>query len=190
MVAVHSRIGQVVDVSLLESLFQLMGPLISLYRLTGEQQQRLGAGLPYTVPRGTYRCRDGRWIGLSASADSVAARVNAVLGVGDDPRFATFAGRMEHRDELEQVMRDWCAARTQEEVLRTFTEAEAAIGPVLDMADISTDPHYAARDAIVELDGVPMQGLIAKLSATPGVLRWHGRPLDADGDDIRAHGWA
>jgi crotonobetainyl-CoA:carnitine CoA-transferase CaiB-like acyl-CoA transferase len=190
MVAVHSRVGQVVDVSLLESLFQLMGPLISLYRLTGEQQQRLGAGLPYTVPRGTYRCRDGRWIGLSASADSVAARVNAVLGVGDDPRFATFAGRMEHRDELEQVMRDWCAARTQEEVLRTFTEAEAAIGPVLDMADISTDPHYAARDAIVELDGVPMQGLIAKLSATPGVLRWHGRPLDADGDDIRAHGWA
>ena len=92
MVAVHSGQGQVVDVSLLESMFQLMGPLISLYRLTGETQPRLGAGLPYTVPRGTYRCSDGRWVGLSASADSVAARVNAVLGVGDDPRFATFAG--------------------------------------------------------------------------------------------------
>ena len=189
MTALHSGVGQVVDVSLLESLFQLMGPLISLYRLTGEQQPRLGAGLPYTVPRGTYRCSDGRWVGLSASADSVAQRVNTVLGVGDDPRFATFAGRMAHREDLEAIMRAWCAERTQDEVLRTFTEAEAAIGPVLDMADISADPHYAARDAIVELDGLPMQGLIAKLSATPGELRWIGRPLDADGDDIRTRGW-
>ena len=189
LVALHSGVGQVVDVSLLESLFQLMGPLISLYRLTGEQQPRLGAGLPYTVPRGTYRCGDGKWVGLSASADSVAARVNGVLGVGDDQRFATFAARMEHRDELEALMTEWCAARPQVEVLRTFTDAEAAIGPVLDMADISADPHYAAREAIVDVGGLPMQGLIAKLSATPGVLRWHGKPLDADGDDIREHGW-
>jgi len=189
LVALHSGVGQVVDVSLLESLFQLMGPLISLYRLTGEQQPRLGAGLPYTVPRGTYRCGDGKWVGLSASADSVAARVNGVLGVGDDQRFATFAARMEHRDELEALMTEWCAARPQVEVLRAFTDAEAAIGPVLDMADISADPHYAARDAIVDVGGLPMQGLIAKLSATPGVLRWHGKPLDADGDDIREHGW-
>ncbi len=189
MVALHSGRGQVVDVSLLESLFQLMGPLISLFRLTGEQQPRLGTGLPYTVPRGTYRCSDGRWVGLSASADSVAARVNQVLGVHDDPRFTTFAGRMEHRSALESVMIEWCAARPQAEVLQAFSDAEAAIGPVLDMADISADPHYAAREAIVEVGGLPMQGLIAKLSATPGVLRWHGRALDADGADIRAHGW-
>jgi len=189
MVALHSGVGQVVDVSLLESLFQMMGPLISLYRLTGEQQPRLGTGLPYTVPRGTYRCADGRWVGLSASADSVAARVNRVLGVDDDPRFATFAGRTAHRDALEARMIEFCAARPQDEVLRAFTEAEAAIGPVLDMADISADPHYAAREAIVDVGGTPMQGLVAKLSATAGVLRWPGRPLDADGDHIRAHGW-
>lgn len=181
--------GQVVDVSLLESLFQIMGPLISLYRLTGEMQPRLGTGLPYTVPRGTYRCADGSWVGLSASADTVARRVNAVLGVGDDPRFATFAGRMAHRDELEAIMRDWCAARPRDEVLRIFAEAEAAIGPVMDMADIAADPHYAAREAIVEVEDTPMQGLVAKLSATPGVLRWQGRGLDADGDDIRRHLW-
>ncbi len=190
LVAVHGGRGQVVDVNLLESLFQLMGPLISLYRLTGELQPRLGAGLPYTVPRGTYQCSDGKWVGLSASADSVAARVNAVLGVADDPRFATFPDRMEHRAELEAVMVAWCAERSQTEVLETFTAAEAAIGPVMDMADISSDPHYNARQAIVELDGTPMQGLIAKLSATPGALRWQGRPLDADGDEIRANGWA
>jgi crotonobetainyl-CoA:carnitine CoA-transferase CaiB-like acyl-CoA transferase len=189
MVAVHSGRGQVVDVSLLESMFQLMGPLISLYRVTGETQPRLGAGLPYTVPRGTYRCSDGKWVGLSASADSVAARVNRVLGVGDDPRFTTFADRMAHRDELEAVMVAWCAARPQVEVLAAFTEAEAAIGPVMDMADIAADPHYAARGAIVEVGDVPMQGLIAKLSATPGVLRWVGRALDADGDEIRRTGW-
>ncbi len=190
MVALHSGVGQVVDVSLLESLFQLMGPLITRYRLTGEQQQRLGAGLPYSVPRGTYRCSDDKWVGLSASSDSVAARVLRVLGVDDDPRFTTFAARMEHREELETVMADWCRRHPQAEVLATFSAAEAAIGPVMDMADISADPHYAAREAIVDVDGTPMQGLLAKLSATPGALRWQGRGLDADGDEIRAKGWA
>lgn len=189
MVALHSGVGQVVDVSLLESLFQLMSPLVSLYGVTGEQQGRLGAGLPYTVPRGTYRCRDGKWVGVSASSDSVAARVNALLGVGDDPRFVTFTDRMANRDALEAIMVQWCATRTQAEVVQAFTDAEAAIGPVMDMADIAADPHYHHRQAIVTIDGTPMQGLLAKLSATPGALRWQGRPLDADGDDIRRHGW-
>ena len=96
---------------------------------------------------------------------------------------------MAHRQELETIMADWCRTRTRDEVVAAFTEAEAAIGPVLDMADIATDPHFAARNAIVELDGTPMQGLIAKLSATPGRLKWQGRSLDADGDAIRERGW-
>ena len=190
MIALHSGVGQVVDISLLETMFHLMGPLLSLYQLTGEMQPRLGAGLPYTVPRGTYECSDGKWVGVSASADSVARRVTTLLGVGDDPRFATFTDRMANREALEARMCEWCSTRTQDEVLRLFTEAEAAIGPVLDMADISVDPHYAARDAIVTLDGTPMQGLIAKLSRTPGTLRWQGRAIDADGTQIRATGWS
>lgn len=190
MVALHSGVGQVVDANLLETMFQMMGPLVSLYAVSGEQQPRLGAGLPYSVPRGTYRCRDGGWIALSTSSDSVAARVMNVLGVGDDPRFATFAGRTEHRDELEQTMTTWCLARDRDEVIEVFTAAEAAIGPVLDMADIAADPHYAARHAITEVGGTPMQGLIARLSATPGRLNWAGRDLDADGDQIRQSGWA
>ena len=189
MVALRSGVGQVVDANLLETMFQMMGPLASVYAVRGEQQPRLGAGLPYTVPRGTYRCRDGRWVAVSTSSDSVAARVMELLGVGDDPRFATFAGRTEHRDELEQVMADWCAARNRTEVIDAFTEAEAAIGPVLDMADIAADDHYAARRAIADVGGTPMQGLIARLSSTPGRLDWPGRPLDADGDDIRSTGW-
>jgi len=189
MVALHSGVGQVVDVSLLESLFQLMGPLISLYRLTGQEQERLGAGLPYSVPRGTYRCSDGKWVGLSTSSDSVAARVLRVLGVEGDDRFTTFAARMENRLALEAVMSEWCALHPQAEVLRAFTDAEAAIGPVMTMADISTDPHYAARDAIVEVEGTPMQGLLAKLSATPGALRWQGRAMNDDDQEIRERGW-
>jgi len=189
MVAVHSGVGQVVDVSLIETLFQLMSPLVTLFGLTGEQQGRLGAGLPYTVPRGTYQCADGKWVGLSASSDSVAARVLRLLGLHADPRFTTFTDRMANRDALEALMREFCHARSQTEVLQAFTEAEAAIGPVMDMADIAADQHYAFREAIVHLDGTPMQGLLAKLSATPGALRWQGRAKNADGDEIRSKGW-
>jgi len=112
-----------------------------------------------------------------------------ILGVGDDPRFTSFEGRTRNREELERRMRDWCATRSQEEVLRIFEEAEAAIGPILDMADIAKDPHYLARQAIVQVGDTPMQNLIAKLSRTPGVLRHEGRSKDADGDEIRAKGW-
>lgn len=189
MVALHSGVGQVVDVSLWESLFQLMGPLASLYALTGQQQARLGSGVPYTVPRGTYRCSDGDWVAVSTSAESVAARVLALIGLGDDDRFRTFAGRVTHREELDGAVRDWIGARTRPEVLAAFEAAQAAIAPVMDMADIAADPHVAARGMIADVDGTPMQGLIARLSATPGALRWAGRPLDADGDHVRTHGW-
>jgi crotonobetainyl-CoA:carnitine CoA-transferase CaiB-like acyl-CoA transferase len=189
MVALHSGVGQVVDINLLETMFQLMGPLASLFATTGEQQARLGAGLPYSVPRGTYQCSDGKWVAVSTSSDSVAARVMALLGVAGDERFAGFAGRAEHRDELEAIMADWCAQRPQAEVIDAFTAAEAAIGPVMDMADIASDPHFLARGTITPVDGTPMQALIARLSATPGSLRWAGRSLDADGEQIRATGW-
>ncbi|MFM8000996.1 MAG: CaiB/BaiF CoA transferase family protein, partial [Actinomycetota bacterium] len=129
MVALHSGVGQVVDVNLLETMFQIMGPLISLYLLTGEEQPRLGSQLPYTVPRGVYQCRDGKWVGVSASSDSVAARVNEVLGVADDERFSTFAGRVKHRAILHELMTGYCASRDSETVLQTFTDAQAAIGP-------------------------------------------------------------
>lgn len=189
MVALHAGVGQVVDVNLLESLFQLMGPLITAYRLSGFLQERMGSGLPYTVPRGTYRCADGLWVAISTSAESVAARVMALVGVGHDERFTTFQGRVEHRDELEEVVAAWVAERPRHEVMAAFEAAEAAIAPVMTMADISADPHYAARRAIVEVDGTPMQGLIARLSATPGQVRWTGRPLDADGAEVRSAGW-
>ena len=189
MVALHSKTGQVVDVNLLETMFQIMGPLISLFMLTGEQQPRLGSQLPYTVPRGVYQCNDGKWVGVSASSDTVAARVIGVLGLGDELRFATFANRVTNREELHGLMVEFCAKRDSKNVLKIFTDAQAAIGPVLSMEDISSDPHFAARQAISIVGSTPMQGLIASLSKTPGALRWEGRGLDADGDEIRRNFW-
>ena len=189
MVALHSGVGQVVDINLLTTVFQIMGPVISLYKLSGQLQPRLGSGLPYSVPRGVYQCNDGKWVGVSASSDSVAARVMTVLGVGDDTRFATFTGRTENRDELEALMVDWCAQHTRDEVVATLAKADAAVGPVFDMADIATDEHYAARQMIETVGTTPMQGLLASLSHTPGVLRWEGRALDADHEDIAKNGW-
>ena len=189
MVALHSGVGQVVDVNLLTTIFQMMGPVISLYKLTGELQPRLGSGLPYTVPRGVYQCVDGKWVGVSASSDTVAARVMKILGLETDERFTTFAGRMEHRELLQKLMGEWCATRTRDEVVTIFEEAEAAVGPVFDMSDIAKDPHYAARNMIQEVGNTPMQGLIASLSKTPGLLRHEGRELDADREEISTQGW-
>ena len=189
MVALHSGVGQVVDVNLLTTIFQMMGPVISLYKLTGELQPRLGSGLPYTVPRGVYQCVDEKWVGVSASSDTVAARVMKILGLETDTRFTTFAGRMEHRELLQELMGDWCATRTRDEVVAIFEEAEAAVGPVFDMSDIATDPHYAARNMIQIVGETPMQGLIAALSKTPGELQTEGRELDADRLEISTHGW-
>jgi crotonobetainyl-CoA:carnitine CoA-transferase CaiB-like acyl-CoA transferase len=189
MVALHSGVGQVVDVNLLTTIFQMMGPVISLFKLSGELQPRLGSGLPYTVPRGVYQCVDGKWVGVSASSDSVAARVMKILGLETDERFTTFAGRMEHRELLQELMGKWCATRTRDEVVAIFEEAEAAVGPVFDMSDIASDPHYAARNMVQIVGDTPMQGLIAALSKTPGELRWEGRPNNSDSEDIVNNGW-
>jgi crotonobetainyl-CoA:carnitine CoA-transferase CaiB-like acyl-CoA transferase len=190
MVALHSKVGQVVDVNLLETMFQIMGPLISLFMLTGQEQPRLGSQLPYTVPRGVYRCKDNKWVGVSASSDTVAARVVEVLGCVGDERFLTFSSRVENRAVLHELMTNYCVARESADVLKTFTDAQAAIGPVLSMAEIAVDPHFAARQAIAMVGVTPMQGLLASLSKTPGELRWEGRAIDADGTEIRKNLWS
>jgi crotonobetainyl-CoA:carnitine CoA-transferase CaiB-like acyl-CoA transferase len=186
MVALHSGRGQVVDVNLLESLFQLMGPLMSNWKLNGDLQPRLGSGIPYSVPRGTYRCADGAWVAISTSAESVAQRVMEIVGLGGDPRLEGFAGRIAHRDEVDERVAAWCAARPLDEVLSTFEAAHAAAAPVYDMRGLADDPHAQARGIVADLDGVPMQGLVARLSVTPGRLRWAGRPLGADTDAVLA----
>jgi crotonobetainyl-CoA:carnitine CoA-transferase CaiB-like acyl-CoA transferase len=176
--------GQVVDVNLLESMFQMMGPLVSAFAHLGYVQPRLGSGIPYTVPRGTYRCADGKWVAISASADSVAARLLALIGLAGDRRFADFQSRSANREALEQYVRDWVGARPFEEVMREFQRVDAAVAPVLDMSDIFHDPHFRARQIIAEVDGVAMQNVVARLSKTPGAIRHPGRRFNADAEQI------
>ena len=172
--------GQVIDLSLLESTLQLMGPLPSAFAHLGYLQPQLGAGLPWTVPRGTYQCADGAWVALSCSNDAVAKRVLELVGATGDPRFATFQARFNNRDELEALIVDWIAVRTSEEVMGRFREVDAAIAPVCTMADVFADEQVQHRNAIVEVDGVQMQGIAPRLSASPGEVRFAGRSLGAD----------
>jgi crotonobetainyl-CoA:carnitine CoA-transferase CaiB-like acyl-CoA transferase len=180
MTALHAGVGQVVDVTLLESLLQCMGPLPAAYGLTGFLQQRQGSSLPYSVPRGTWLCSDGRWVAVSASAETVGRRVMELIGLGDRADLQTFTGRIAARDEIDARMAEFCAARTADQVVADFDAAHAAAAPVYDMSDVFADPQVAARATIVEVDGVPMQGLVARLSETPGEVRWAGRALGAD----------
>jgi crotonobetainyl-CoA:carnitine CoA-transferase CaiB-like acyl-CoA transferase len=177
--------GQVIDVNLLESMLQMMSALPSAAAHLGYEQPRLGSGIPYTVPRGTYRCADGRWVAISTSAESVAHRVLELLGVGDDERFATFEGRAANREELDGIVAAWIGARSSAEVLAAFEAAEAAIAPVYSMRDLLNDPHVKARHVFVDVDGVTMQGPVARLSRTPAEIRWPGHEFNADEDDIR-----
>ncbi|MCX7303523.1 MAG: CoA transferase [Hyphomicrobiales bacterium] len=178
--------GQTIDVSLLNSMFQIMGPLPSAYAHMGYLQPRLGAGIPYTVPRGTYRCADGVWVAISSSSDSVARRVLALIGLGDDERFSSFQARSQNREALEAYVAAWVAERPSEEVLREFRRVDAAIAKVLDMKDIFADEHFRARGMIAEVGGVVMQDVVARMSKTPGRLRHPGKAFDADTKEVLA----
>jgi crotonobetainyl-CoA:carnitine CoA-transferase CaiB-like acyl-CoA transferase len=180
MAALHAGVGQVVDVNLLETMLQLMGQLPAAHAATGYLQPRLGSGMPYTVPRGTWRCADGRWVAVSSSHESVARRVLELVGLGDDEDLRSFPGRVAARERIDAAMAAWIGTRSLDEVLAAFEAAEAAAAAVYDMADLAADPHVAARRALVEVDGVVLQGLVARLSATPGAVRHAGRPLGAD----------
>jgi crotonobetainyl-CoA:carnitine CoA-transferase CaiB-like acyl-CoA transferase len=184
--------GQVIDLSLFESLFPMMGPLPAVHDLLGEVPGRIGNGIAYSSPRGAYPTSDGRWIGLSGSSQSVAVRLLELVGgraLAADPRFTTNAGRLEHRVELDRLIADWTSARTQGEALAELERHHVAAAPVLDIAGIMRDPQYAAREAIVrvpdeELGRVAMAAPRPVLSATPGHVRHAGLPKGAANEEV------
>ena len=177
--------GQVVDVNLLESILQMMGPLPAAFAGLGYEQPRMGSGIPYSVPRGTYQCADGEWIAISASAESVATRVLELLGVSDDPRFASFGGRSEHRVELDALMSAWVSQRNCDEALAEFDAAHAAAARVYSIGDVVADPHVRERGVLIEVDGVLMTGPVARFDRTPGEVRGAGPALGADTQDVK-----
>jgi crotonobetainyl-CoA:carnitine CoA-transferase CaiB-like acyl-CoA transferase len=142
----------------------------------------MGSNLPWTVPRGTYQCSDQKWVALSASADSVAARLLGAIGLADDERFMTFRARMDNREALEEHVRAWTGARTSSEVLEHLGDLDAAVAPVYTMREVFEDPHFRDREVMIEVDGIVMQNVIARFSKTPGRVRHAGRRQGADQD--------
>lgn len=169
--------GQVVDTSLVEPLMALLGPQLAAYDLLGTLQARTGNRSSHNAPRNVYRTADGEWVAVSASADTVAARVLRLVGRPDlveQPWFSTGAGRVEHVEEIDEAVSRWIGERDRGTVLAAFEAAEAAIAPVYDASDILADPQLAAIGAIANVQGIKMPNVISRLSATPGEIRRSG----------------
>jgi crotonobetainyl-CoA:carnitine CoA-transferase CaiB-like acyl-CoA transferase len=186
--------GQVVDLSLLEPLLTLLGPQLAAWELLGELQPRTGNRSSHNAPRNVYRTADDRWVAVSASATSIAERVLRLVGRADlveQPWFATGTGRAAHVDEIDAAVAAWVGARTRDEVVREFEAAQAAVAPVYDASDLVGDPQLAALGAIAtvdddELGPLAMPNVIARLSETPGSIRWAGRAHGADTEAVLA----
>lgn len=184
--------GQVVDMALIEPMLLALGPQATWYDQLGYVQERTGNRSANNAPRNTYRTADGTWVAVSTSAQSIAERVMHLVGrpeLIDEPWFATGADRARHADVLDKAVGDWVARHTRTDVLAAFDKAEAAVAPIQDVRDVMTDPQYAALDTITtvddpELGPLRMQNVLFRLSATPGTIRWTGRPHGADTDEI------
>jgi crotonobetainyl-CoA:carnitine CoA-transferase CaiB-like acyl-CoA transferase len=186
--------GQVLDISIYEPLFWILGPQTLVYDQLGIVQGRTGNAAPFTAPRNAYQASDGRWLGLSASAQSIAERVMHIVGhpeLVDEPWFTDHEGRIAHADELDALIQDWIGQRTTEEVLEAFAEGQAAIAPIYSIAEIVDDPQYAARETITTVDHpqlgpIRMQNVIPKMSETPGRIDHAGPALGEHNDEVWA----
>jgi formyl-CoA transferase len=168
--------GQVIDVSLIEPLFNALGPYPLTYDQTGEVETRSGNRSTSSAPRNVYRTKDDRWVALSASSQPLAMRTLDAIDrpdLKDGPRFETNKKRVENAAELDAIIQDWMDRHTREEVLETFRAADATIAPVYNVADIMADEHYRAREAVVtieddQLGEARVQNVFPKFSETPG----------------------
>lgn len=176
--------GQVVEIDLVNSVLQIMGPLPAAWDSLGYLQPRLGSSIPYSIPRGTYQCSDGVWVALSASAESVARRLIETVGGGEDPRFGSFQARFENREVLEELTRNWIRSRPSVEVISIIDAADAAIAPVYSMQQVIEDPHFIERESFTRVDGILMQNLVARMSKTPGKINSAGPKLGEHTEEI------
>ncbi|WP_018786402.1 CaiB/BaiF CoA-transferase family protein [Micromonospora sp. CNB394] len=184
--------GQVVDLSLLEPIMAAVGPGPIAYDQLGVVGQRHGNRSTNNAPRNTYRTRDGRWVAVSTSAQAIAERVLRLVGhpeVVDEPWFRSGRERAAHADLLDAYVGGWIAERTRDEVLREFSAAGAAVGPVYDARDLVEDEHVRDTEMITtveddDLGPMRMHNVMWRMSDTPGRIRFTGRALGADTDDL------
>jgi len=199
MAALHDRErtgeGQVVDLALFETLFRMIEWHIPTYDQLGIVTERAGNRFPLGLMVGNvYQSADGKWLSMSAAAETVIRRMLLLVGgdaLADDPRFATPESRNvpESMQALLDAVGEWIAARSAQEVLDAFEEAGAVIAMAHDAADIVDSPAYKDRDAIVTVDDphlgpVKMPNAVPRLSASPGSVRWTGPDIGAHNEEI------
>jgi crotonobetainyl-CoA:carnitine CoA-transferase CaiB-like acyl-CoA transferase len=171
--------GQVIDLSLLEPMFSVLGPEAAIYKTTGKVKERSGSASNTASPRNVYRCADGKYVALSGSTPQVARRIFEIIGrpeMNDDPRFATNSDRVRNRALVDEAISGWFAERDHDTALRVMRDAGATVGPIYSVADIATDPHFAEREIVIDVEdsqfgSLPMHNILPRLSATPGVWR-------------------
>lgn len=174
--------GQVVDVSLYESIFRLVDAQVIAYDQLGLVKQRNGNRMAEDSPRNIYATSDGSWIAISAGSQRTFSRLAAAIGrpeLTSDPRFSDNGRRVENAEPLDEIMAAWFAAMPSAEVLDTLERHDVVAGAVYTVADIFADPHYEARNNIVsvpddDLGSVRMQGVTPVMSRTPGAVEWPG----------------
>ncbi|WP_298040548.1 CoA transferase [uncultured Microbacterium sp.] len=184
--------GQIVDVDLLSPMLTAAGPGPSAYDLLGTIGVRNGNRSTNNAPRNTYLTKDGKWLAISTSAQSIAERVMELVGhpeVITEPWFASGSGRVQHVDLLDGYVGDWIGARDRDEVMREFTAAGAAVAPVYDARDVVEDEHIRGAEVLTEVEdddfGTMLQhNLMWRLDKSPGSIRFPGRALGADTDAI------
>ena len=174
--------GQFIDLSIYEPIFQLLGPQPLAYDQLGIIQERMGNRSLNNAPRNTYKTLDNRWVAVSTNSPAIVKRVLTLCGgekAASDPRFQTPKGRVKFIDEVDEIVSSWIGKHKLSEVLEKFEEAEAAVGPVYNIAQIFEDPQYIARDNIVNIDDedlgqMKMTGAFPLMSETPAEVRHAG----------------
>ena len=184
--------GQVVDLAIIEPIFTVLGPQPIAYDQLGMVQERTGNRSNNNAPRNTYQTKDGKWVAISTSAQNIAERVMRLVGRPEfieEPWFQKGSERAKHADELDEAVGSWISERTTDEVVEAFEEANAAITPIYNIADIMQDPQYQALDSIItvddsELGPIKMQNVIFRLSETPGEVKWSGPRLGEHNEEV------
>ncbi|AXG07966.1 CoA transferase [Haloplanus rubicundus] len=183
--------GQVIDMSLYEPLFRLFVSEVEAYDRLGEVRERIGNHHESAAPRNVYETEDG-YMTLSASAQSIFENVAEAIDrpdIVDDPRFATNEARVDHADELDEIIEAWTRERSTDEAIAAMETADAIVGPVYDMADIFEDEQYAARNDIVEMDDEDLGSLrtaapVPRLTRTPGTVDHAGPGHGQHNDEV------
>lgn len=186
--------GQVIDLAIIEPILMVLGAQATAFDALGLVPQRTGNRSANNAPRNTYMTRDARWVAISTSANTVAERVMRLVGhpeVTEQPWFGNQAERARHGDLLDGMVAEWMAERDYEDVVTSFEAAGAAVAPVYDITQIVTDPQFQALGTFLrlpdeELGSVLLQNVFARMTNTPGRVRWPGRRLGHDNASVYA----